>query len=83
MEVWIGGNDLAVDGDWVWTGGDPVTGDVWGEGQHDGDCMVLLGYQWYTRECEGEAGVERAFLAQKGIFSFLLLGSQHKEDSSR
>ena len=30
MEVWIGGNDLADDDDWVWTGGEPVTGDVWG-----------------------------------------------------
>ena len=77
MEVWIGGNDLADDDDWVWTGGEPVTGDVWGDRQDDGDCMVLLGYQWYKRECEGDPGVERAFLAQKGKLYSLLFWSQY------
>ena len=50
----------------MWTRGDPVTGDLWGDGQSGGDCMVLIGYQWYMRKCEGVKGIEKAFLAEKG-----------------
>ena len=44
-----------------------MTGDLWGDGPSRGDCMVLIAYQWYMKECEGEQGVEKAFLAQKGV----------------
>ena len=72
-EVWIGGNDIAEDDSWVWTGGDPVTGDLWGLGEDNGECMVLLDYYWYQRDCDGSQQVERAFLAQKGEFDLFSL----------
>jgi len=65
MDVWIGGNDLADEDTWVWTDGEPVTGGLWGPGQGEGDCMALIGYDWYKKECDGEQGLEMAFMAQK------------------
>ena len=59
-EVWIGGHKKAKDGSWVWTGDwwTPVTGDLWGLGEGNGDCMVLLDYYWYQRECDGSQKVK-------------------------
>ena len=68
LEVWLGGNTIAsdIEDDWVWTEGDPVTGNLWATNRGEGDCMVLLDSYWNQRECEGGKTPERAFLAQGG-----------------
>ena len=51
-------------------------GDLWGLGEDDGDCMVLIDYYWYQRDCDGSQQAERAFLAPKcesNLFSILIL----------
>merc|ERR1712013_341738 len=65
IEMWIGGNDLADENQWVWTDGDLVSGDLWASDPGDGDCMAMRDYTWYQRQCEGHQLLEGRFLAMK------------------
>ena len=45
---WIGANDIASEGKWIWVNGEPASSSelIWQSGQpnNDGDCVRLLGY---------------------------------------
>lgn len=48
QDAWVGGNDLAVGGSWVWLTGEPMTYQHWGSGEpnngggyYEEDCMIV------------------------------------------
>jgi hypothetical protein len=59
VDAWMGGNDIAVEGDWVWITGEPMIYENWRAGEPndfgDGeDCMILEGARggsWDDRPC--------------------------------
>ena len=66
LPIWLGGNKLESN-TWVWTHGDPVTGDLWsGEHADDGeDCLLLENGHWMSRKCIGSNRNKKfSFLAQ-------------------
>ena len=73
--LWIGGNDLADAGRWVWSDGFPIKGyNNWATQEPklayaDRHCMEVKFTQrsngWWPAACNG-LGKERAFIAVKG-----------------
>ena len=71
MLIWIGGNDLARTGNWVWTPGKPIEGYenyAPNANSKPGHCLDLKldgKYEWQKSPCNGK-GIEHAFIAKAG-----------------
>ncbi len=69
-KFWIGGNDLAQNGRWVWSRGRLIQGYVnyanYGQDQ-SGHCLEARSpsFQWFRSSCHGDGG-SHAFLVEKG-----------------
>ena len=56
-KVWLGGHDIAAEGDWEWSDGSTWTFKDWSSGQPNNqggeDCLMInySGKQWYDRSC--------------------------------
>ncbi len=63
FEVWAGGNDIAAEGTWTWTTGEPMTYLHWdgGEPNNDNggeDCMVLrTNTEWNDGPCTNKFSI--------------------------
>ena len=65
--VWLGGNSLAEEDQWVWPDGQQVSEDsaMWGRGEPArgrGECMMLAESEWKAADCLDDKSV-KAFLA--------------------
>ena len=69
-DVWLGGNDIAQEGEWSWTDCTPWDVDFWAPGQPstDGHCLHYSKtvYPWNDRGCNDERGMD-GFLCSKKI----------------
>jgi hypothetical protein len=65
--VWIGGNDLAKSGHWVWSRGQPISGFTNWASTASGDCMeiILPNTGWHATHCHQPDSAKHAFLAEK------------------
>ena len=65
-DVWLGGNDIAQEGEWSWTDCTPWDVDFWAPGQPstDGHCLHYSKptYPWNDRSCNGLS----AFACERG-----------------
>ncbi|MBT3222131.1 MAG: C-type lectin domain-containing protein [Proteobacteria bacterium] len=56
-QVWIGLNDQASDGDFIWSDGSNVDFNAWAEEQplsSEGDCVVTTPWGWVVESCDDE-----------------------------
>merc|ERR1719500_256264 len=72
--VWIGGNDLEVDGVWRWTDCSPWEFTIWGPGEPNNwggvdDCLHHHIMDWGHKWNDGLCGFESKFLCSKSICS--------------
>ena len=60
--MWIGGNDIEIEGQYVWVTGEPITWTYWGQGQPSlgggsNDCIQFRRFsdvqsEWNDRDCD-------------------------------
>lgn len=73
-DIWLGGNDLAKEGTWVWSDGTPWDYFNWKSGEPNGDlkqnCVKgnWINLQWDDGTCTNQ---EILFLCKKGRFSYV------------
>jgi len=72
--IWIGGNDLEVDGVWRWTDCSPWEFTIWGPGEPNNwggvdDCLHHHIMDWGHKWNDGLCGFESKFLCSKSICS--------------
>lgn len=68
--IWIGGNDLARPGHWVWSRGKPIDDFYnWlsGKDGEDGDCVEVVtpSPRWHPADCRGRNAENHTFVAEK------------------
>ena len=77
--IWIGGNDLANSGNWVWSSGKTIqdyfnfeSENITDGGEGVGECLDIIldgNFQWRKSQCFSK-NISHAFIAEAGRFSF-------------
>ena len=72
--LWIGGNDIAHPGEWVWSRGDPIDDfNDWIGDADVGDCLEVVtpSPRWRVAHCNDKMTDNRAFVAERSELNLL------------